>query len=105
MMLRGLVGGSSCPHVARGVLDGADDPLVAGAAAQIATDAFADRVLVGIGGPLQELISRHDHPRRAVPALETVLHAKAFLQWMQLAVTCESFDRQDLAAVSLPGQH
>src|SRR3954470_4310588 len=90
---------------AGGVLDRVDDVLVAGAAAQIAGDAFANLLLGGGGVVGEKADRRHDHARRAVAALEAVLLPEAFLHRMELAVGGEPFDGGDRAAVGLDREH
>ena len=84
-----------------GVLNGVDDVLVAGAAAEIAGDALAYLALRRRRVVLQQRHRRHDHPRRAVAALEAVLFPEAVLQRMQVAVRREPLDRRDRRAVGL----
>src|ERR671925_84850 len=92
------------PHRRR--VDGLDDVLVAGAAAEVALEPAPD---LGIGEPVavraEELDAGHDHPRRAEAALEGVTLPERLLQRMQLSVAREPFDRRDLAAVGLDGEH
>ena len=84
-----------------GVLNGVDDVLVAGAAAEVAGDALADLALRRRRVVFEQRHGRHDHPRRAVAALEAVLLPEAFLQGMQLTVRREALDRRDRGAVGL----
>src|SRR5207248_1282716 len=63
---------------ARSVLYGVDDVLVAGAPAEVTGDAFADLLLRRLRRVVQEVDRRHDHPWRAVAALEAVLRPEAF---------------------------
>src|SRR6266545_6992973 len=104
-----VVCSSSCvvmasPHSRR--VDGLDDVLVAGAAAEVALEPAPD---LGVGQPVavraQQLDAGHDHPRRTEAALQRVMLPERLLQGMQLAVRGEPFDRRDLAAVGLDGEH
>src|SRR5919198_26971 len=92
------------PH--RRLVDGLDDVLVAGAAAQVALEPAPDLV---VGQPVavraEKLDAGHDHPRRAEAALERVALPERLLQRMQLAVLRQALDRRDLAAVGLDGEH
>src|SRR5437667_7125475 len=85
-------------------VDGLDDVLVAGAAADVALEPAPD---LGLRQPVavraEELDAGHDHPRRAKAALERVVLPEGLLQWMELAVARETLDRRDLAAVGLDG--
>src|SRR5438093_815588 len=85
----------------RGVLYGVDDVLVAGAAAEVARETLADLALRWRRVVLQQRHGRHDHPRRAEPALQPVLFPEAFLQRMQATVGREALDRGDRRAVGL----
>src|SRR5919109_5535986 len=92
------------PHRRR--VDGLDDVLVAGAAAEVALEPAPDLV---IGEPVavraEELGAGHDHPRRAEAALERVVLPERLLERMELAASRETLDRRDLAAVGLDGEH
>ena len=71
----------------RGVLDGVDDVLVAGAAAEVAGDALADLAARSASGcRCSRLTADMIMPGRAVAALQAVLLPEALLQRMQLAV-------------------
>ena len=82
-------GGHGLPLV-RSVLNGVDDVLVAGAAAEIAGDAFADLALGRRRVVVQQVDGRHDHAGRAEAALQAVLLPEALLQRVQLAVLVAS---------------
>src|ERR671930_2012899 len=92
------------PHRRR--VDGLDDVLVAGAAAEVALEPAPD-LLVGqpVAVRAEELDAGHDHPRRAEAALERMALPEGLLQRMQLAVVGETLDRRDLAAVGLDCEH
>src|ERR671931_2547229 len=87
-------------------VDGLDDVLVAGAAAEIALEPAPD---VRIGEPVavgaEALDPGHDHARRAEAALDCVALPERLLERMQLAALRQALDRRDLAAVRLDGQH
>src|SRR5207244_3642103 len=84
---------------------GIDDVLIAGAPAEISGDALADLALRRLRVIGQQVDGRHDHPGRAVAALETVLFPEALLHRVQLAVAREPFDGRDGAAVGLHREH
>src|SRR5262249_13237677 len=83
------------------MLDRVDDVHVARAPAEVARDAPADLVLAGLRVLLEESVAGHEHARRAVSALETVLGHEAFLEGMKLAVLLEPLHRHDLPAIGL----
>jgi hypothetical protein len=87
------------------VLHGDDDILITGTAAQIAFQTVANLGLGRIGVALQQIVRAHNHARRAKAALQAVLFPKRSLQRMQIAVLGQAFDRGDLAAVRLHGEH
>ena len=87
--------------VFRGVLNGVDDVLIAGAAAEVAGDAVANLLLARRRIVLQQVDRRHDHARRAVAALQAVLFPEALLHRMQLAFRRQPFDRHHRRAVGL----
>src|SRR5437763_424200 len=84
-------------HVAGAGGDRLDDIVVAGAAAKIAFELFADRLLVEIVALAAHEIDRgHDHARRAEAALQTMMLAESFLHRMQLIAVSKPLDRQDV---------
>ena len=85
--------------------DGHDDVVVPGAAAEVALEPFADRGLARRLAVVDQRDGRHDHPRRAVPALERVVVVEGLLHGVQLPVRREALDRRDLGAVGLDAEH
>src|SRR5215210_746563 len=87
------------------LVDGVDDVLVPGAAAEVALEPAPDLV---VGEPVavrpEKLDAGHDHARRAEAALEGVPLPERLLERVQLAVRGETLDRRDLAAVGLDGK-
>src|SRR5215217_8756860 len=79
-----------------GPADRADDVLVARAAADAARDRGADLLLRRVGVLVEESSRRHEHPRRAEPALQCVVLVEALLDRVQPAVLLERLDRADL---------
>src|SRR5207253_1423690 len=86
-------------HLARGGLDGTDDAMVAGAAAEDGGDAPTDLRLGGRRIRSEKIERRHEHAWRAEPALEPVVLAERLLERVELAVAHEPLDRQELGAV------
>src|SRR2546426_5168853 len=89
------------PQVLGCGLDGLDDVRVAGAAAEVAADRFADLRLGGILVAGEQGAARQHHPRGAVAALQPVLLPERFLDGVQLAVLLQAFHRGDLRALGL----
>src|SRR5262249_28749292 len=87
------------------LLDRLDDVDVAGAPADIALDGLADLRFARVGIRIEEGLGRHQHPRRAVAALQCVRVAEGLLQRMQFAILREPLDRLDRSAVGLDGEH
>ena len=86
-------------------LDGLDDVVVAGAAADIAFELVAHRLFVELLAlALHQIDRRHDHAGRAEAALQAMMLAEGFLHRMKLAVLGEAFDRGDLGAVERNGE-
>src|SRR5713101_3640576 len=92
-------------HLLGGVRNGLDDIVVARAAAEIAVELVPDLFFRRLGVALEELGRGHDHARRAEAALQPVLLPEGVLDGVQLAVLGHAFDRGDLRAVGLDGQH
>src|SRR5688500_2506841 len=88
-------------HLPSRPLDGVDDVLVAGAAAEVSRDGPPDVVLGGVGGVLQQGRRRQHHARSAEPALEAVLLREPFLDGVQLARPAQAFDGGELMPVGL----
>src|SRR3989440_8188462 len=92
------------PHRRR--VDGLDDVLVAGAAADVALEPAPD---LRLGEPVavraEELDAGHDHPRGAEATLERVVLPEGLLERMELAALRETLDRLELAAVGLDREH
>src|SRR6185436_5696631 len=86
----------SLPHAAHGGGTGAhggDDVVVARAAAQVALEALAHRVLVEIAALAgREVDGGHDHAGGAEAALQAVVLAERLLHGMQLAVDGEALE-------------
>ncbi len=92
-------------HFGGGGHDGADDLVIAGAAAQIAGQPVADFGFVGSGLRSSKRLRRDQNAGRADAALQSVHFQKLALQRMQLAILRHAFDRFDLAAVGFGRQH
>src|SRR5262249_18694629 len=72
-----------------------DDIVVAGAAADVAFELFADGPLFEAVPLAPDQIDRgHDHAGRAETALQAMVLAESFLHWVQLAVGREPLDGQ-----------
>ena len=85
---------------------GADDVMIARAAAKIAGQQDAQLLLVGRGVFAQMLGERHQHAGRAEAALQAMMIVKAFLQYGERAVRMgEPLDRLDAGAIRLHGEH
>src|SRR5437870_4039285 len=95
------VAAMSAPHG----LDGLDDVLVAGAAAEIALERAANLLLARRRVLVQQAHRREHHPGRAVAALQRVLLVERLLHRVELAVRGETLDRRDLRAVRLDSEH
>src|SRR5215210_4934587 len=88
----------------RGLLDGLDDVLVAGAAAQVALEALPDLLLGGVRVLLQEADGSHDHAWRAIAALEAVCLVEGLLHRVPVSVLGDPLYSRDLAPVGLYSQ-
>src|SRR5712672_2500667 len=88
-------------HFVSRVLYRFDDVLVSGASTQVARYSPPYFLLARPWIPFQERASRHDHTRRAEPALKPVLLLKSFLQRMEFTVIGHAFDGPNLATIRL----
>src|SRR5215470_5031919 len=96
---------SSLGKIRRGFLDRGDNVAVARAAAEIAGDRFFDLLVGGLDLFAEQSISRHQHARRTVAALDSVVVPERFLQRMQSLVLSQPFDCNDLISIGLHGKH
>src|SRR5829696_1415057 len=87
------------------LLDGFDDIDVPRAAADVALDRLADLPLARARVRVEQILGGHEHPRRAVPALQRMRLAERLLERMELVVLREPLDRVDRRAVGLDSQH
>ena len=81
--------------------DGFDDVHVPGAAADVPLERDPDVVLRRVRIPLEESGRAHQHPRRAVAALQRVVLVERLLERGELTVGREALDGRDLRAVGL----
>src|SRR3990170_5839455 len=97
----------SLPSVrgARGRGYGFHDVLVARAAAQVARDRDPDLFLRRVPVLPEELVGRQDHAGRAETALEPVVVLEGLLNRVHASVGREAFNRHNLRAVGLDGEH
>src|SRR5882672_6910292 len=107
--LAGLRRQPSCSvlrHTLRSELHRLDDLLVAGAAAQVPADRIADLLFGRVWVRIQQALSRDQHARRAVAALQAVRFAEAVLQHAHRPVRLgETLDGGDAVAVRLHCVH
>lgn len=89
------------PLLFRRMFDGFDNLHITGAHAKIAGQRLADFRFGGIGIASQQRMTRHDHPRRAVTALKSVMFNEGFLNGVQLTVLRKAFDGRDFPAIGL----
>src|SRR5215217_2404349 len=67
-------------------LEGGEDPAVAGTAAQVPGDGFAQRQLVSVVPTVQQVVHGHNHPGDAEAALDSALLHEGPLDIGQLAL-------------------
>src|SRR4029077_6498867 len=82
-----------------------DNMFVAGAAAEIARQAFADVIVRGERIFAQEISRGHQHAWGAKAALQGMMRVKRFLQLVHLPDATEALDRFDSAAIGLHRKH
>ena len=79
--------------------------LVPGAAAEISFEAFSNLPFIRRRIVLKKCTRSHNHPRRAVAALETVSLPETFLYWMELAIFSEALNGGQIGSVGLDGEN
>jgi hypothetical protein len=85
-------------------LDGGDDAGIAGAAAEVAGETFADLVYRRVRRPVEEVLGGEDHAGGADAALRPAFFEEALLDGSEAAVgICEAFDGEDVGSVGLQG--
>src|SRR5690606_1188532 len=92
-------------HFFCGMQHGFNDLCIAGAAAQIARQPALHFFDTGVRIVLEQVARGHDHAGRAIAALQSAALHETFLQRMERVAPRQAFDRRDLAAVHLRGQH
>src|SRR6266566_2782607 len=94
--------GSLCTHLLSSILNSAHYVLVAGAAADIALEAFAYLSFCRVGIVLEYLIGSHYHSRSTEATLQTVFLPEAFLDWVQATLGGKSFNSCHFTAIDGP---
>ena len=99
-------GHGSAPQPFGGQRDRRHDVLVAGAAAKVSGERFADLRLVRLRRLVEKDLHGHQDAGRAIAALEAVTVAHRFLQRMQaVALRREPLDRRDRVTIGLRREH
>jgi hypothetical protein len=101
---RRWLGLAAAARVADGLLDRRHDVVVARAAAQVARQRLADLVLGGLRVVLEQVPGGHDHPGRAVAALQAVLLPEGGLHRVEVPLGADALDGGDSRAVRLDGE-
>src|SRR3989304_3123183 len=78
---------------------------IACAPAQVARDPQADFFFRWVGVCLEEMLSTHQHPRRAKTALQPVVFPEGFLERAELTVLGKALHRLDLRTLRLHREH
>src|SRR6266568_1847507 len=97
--------GSLCTHLLSSILNSAHYVLVAGAAADIALEAFAYLSFCRVGIVLEYLIGSHYHSRSTEATLQTVFLPEAFLDWVQATLGGKSLNSCHFTAIRLYSQY
>ena len=84
--------------------DRLEDRRVAGASAQHAAEAVAHVGVGRGGGPRDEVVGRHQHPRRARPALRAAAREEGGLERGEAVARAQALDRLDAPALRLAGR-
>src|SRR4051794_10140491 len=80
--------------------------MVAGAAADVALQLLPNGILDELAAiAIDDINRRHDHSRRAISALQSVVIAKRGLHRMQFVALRDALDRDDVGAAGLASQH
>ena len=100
-----LLGDGRRHRLASGRDDGLDDVHVPRAAADVPLQRDAHVLLGRVRVPREQGGGAHQHPGRAVAALERVVLVERLLERRQLTVGGEPLDRRDLGALGLHREH
>jgi len=92
-------------HFARGVSDGCNNVLVAGAPAYIAAESLANVGVRRVGLAIKEVMRAHDHAGGTEAALQAVLLPEPVLKGMQLVTCGQTLYGSDAATVGLNRQY
>src|SRR5262249_35851542 len=83
LMVRGLLSRLLAPHFGGGVLDGAHDVVIAGAAAEIALQVVPDLLFRRVRVAAEHAHRSHNHARGTVATLQAVALPEALLHRVQ----------------------
>src|SRR5579884_3133973 len=92
-------------HAPRGVLDGADDLVVAGAPAQVPREPEADALLARVRFLVEQRLGRDEEAGGADAALERRVLEERLLEWVHLPRLGQPLDRRDLGPLRLDAEH
>src|ERR1019366_4862004 len=92
-------------HFRGGIENGADDFVVAGAAAQVAGQPVAYLALSWVLVVIQQGLRGDDQPRRAETALQRRVLEELLLHRVQHVAGGDALDRDDVTALGLGGEH
>src|SRR5258708_5922382 len=96
----------SLSHCFRAGRDRLDDVVISSAAADVALELFADRLVVErVALALHHVDRRHDHAGGTEAALQAVIVAERLLHRVQRRAIGEPIDGKDVRAFGLPGEH
>ena len=86
------------------ILNGIDDADIAGATAQVTTEFMADRRLIRVLEPGNDIARSGQHPGGAEPALQGVMAGKSGAQPLHQRIVAIAFDGFDLRALTPMGE-
>ena len=87
-----------------GALDGFDDLVVAGAAAEVAGEVEADFFFAGCRVFFEQRFGLHDESRRADAALQSRAFEEGTLHFVEMVTAGDAFDRFQIGAFGFDGQ-
>jgi hypothetical protein len=92
---------SRLPPLLRGVINCLNNLMISGAPAEVARDTNTDVLFTRGMCMIEEILGAHEHPRRAEPAVNSIVIKERFLQRREGLPLRKTFDGRDIPSFDL----